>query len=214
MATTTPNYGWDVPTSTDYVKDGATAIETLGDDIDASMFSALLGKKASSVLIASGTFTGASTFDVSSCFTSTYKNYRIMINNDSSTTSDQVYFRWLTGTVTPDTNSIYFYSGSFAQTGGGSFAAITATADSKGHLGVNYSSGPDNLIDVEINSPNLAKRSGWIYRCIGPSATNGLQTFWGAGSTNSTTQYTGFRLVANSGTFTGSIAVYGYNTTV
>jgi hypothetical protein len=34
MATTTPNFGFDVPTSTDYVKDGATAIETLGDDID------------------------------------------------------------------------------------------------------------------------------------------------------------------------------------
>jgi hypothetical protein len=34
MATTTPNFGFDVPTSTDYVKDGALAIETLGDDID------------------------------------------------------------------------------------------------------------------------------------------------------------------------------------
>lgn len=37
MATTTPNYGWVVPTSTDLVKDGATAIETLGDSIDASL---------------------------------------------------------------------------------------------------------------------------------------------------------------------------------
>ncbi len=37
MATTTPNFGWTVPTSTDLVKDGATAIETLGDSIDASM---------------------------------------------------------------------------------------------------------------------------------------------------------------------------------
>lgn len=36
MATTTPNFGWTVPTSTDLVKDGATAIETLGDSIDAS----------------------------------------------------------------------------------------------------------------------------------------------------------------------------------
>ena len=35
MATTTPNFGWTVPTSTDYVKDGAVAIETLGDAIDA-----------------------------------------------------------------------------------------------------------------------------------------------------------------------------------
>jgi len=30
MATTTPNFGWPVPTSTDLVKDGATAIEGLG----------------------------------------------------------------------------------------------------------------------------------------------------------------------------------------
>lgn len=37
MATTTPNYGWPVPTSTDLVKDGATAIEALGDAADATM---------------------------------------------------------------------------------------------------------------------------------------------------------------------------------
>jgi hypothetical protein len=42
MATTTPNNGWAVPTSTDYVKDGATAIETLGDAIDTSVGSGLL----------------------------------------------------------------------------------------------------------------------------------------------------------------------------
>jgi hypothetical protein len=37
MATTTPNYGWSVPTSTDLVKDGATAIETLGDSVDTTV---------------------------------------------------------------------------------------------------------------------------------------------------------------------------------
>jgi hypothetical protein len=37
MATTTPNYGWPVPTSTDLVKDGAVAIESLGDAADATM---------------------------------------------------------------------------------------------------------------------------------------------------------------------------------
>ena len=37
MATTTPNFGWSVPTSSDLVKNGATAIETLGDSIDASL---------------------------------------------------------------------------------------------------------------------------------------------------------------------------------
>lgn len=42
MATTTPNNGWSVPQSTDYVKDGASAIETLGDAIDASVGTGLL----------------------------------------------------------------------------------------------------------------------------------------------------------------------------
>lgn len=36
MAGTTTNNGWDYPTSTDYVKDGATAIQTLATDIDTS----------------------------------------------------------------------------------------------------------------------------------------------------------------------------------
>lgn len=38
MATTTPNYGWSVPTSTDLVTNGALAIETLGDSVDASVY--------------------------------------------------------------------------------------------------------------------------------------------------------------------------------
>jgi hypothetical protein len=42
MAGTTTNNGWDYPTSTDYVKDGATAIQTLADDIDTSVGTGLL----------------------------------------------------------------------------------------------------------------------------------------------------------------------------
>jgi len=37
MATTTTNFGWDIPQSTDLVKDGATAIATLGQDIDTAL---------------------------------------------------------------------------------------------------------------------------------------------------------------------------------
>ena len=37
MATTTTNFGWTIPQSTDLVKDGATAIATLGSNIDTSM---------------------------------------------------------------------------------------------------------------------------------------------------------------------------------
>lgn len=49
MATTTTNYGWDIPQSTDLVKDGATAIATLGQDIDTS-FVGLKGGTTGQVL--------------------------------------------------------------------------------------------------------------------------------------------------------------------
>lgn len=55
MATTTPNFGWTVPTSTDLVKDGATAIETLGDSIDASFVDLKGGTTGQILSKASGT---------------------------------------------------------------------------------------------------------------------------------------------------------------
>jgi hypothetical protein len=55
MATTTPNFGWAVPTSTDLVKDGAVAIETLGDSIDASLVDLKGGTTGQVLAKASGT---------------------------------------------------------------------------------------------------------------------------------------------------------------
>ena len=37
MATTTTNFAWDIPTSSDLVKNGATAIAELGQDIDTKL---------------------------------------------------------------------------------------------------------------------------------------------------------------------------------
>ena len=55
MATTTPNFGWSVPTSSDLVKNGATAIETLGDSIDASLVDLKGGTTGQVLAKASGT---------------------------------------------------------------------------------------------------------------------------------------------------------------
>lgn len=55
MATTTPNFSWPVPTSTDLVKDGATAIESLGDAIDASLLDLKGGTTGQVLSKASGT---------------------------------------------------------------------------------------------------------------------------------------------------------------
>jgi hypothetical protein len=62
MATTTPLNGWPVPTSTDYVKDGATAIEALGDAIDTSVGSALLPWQTWAPTLAGGWANGNGTY--------------------------------------------------------------------------------------------------------------------------------------------------------
>jgi hypothetical protein len=67
MATTTPNFGWSVPTSTDLVKDGATAIELLGDSIDTSLVDLKGGTTGQVLSKTSGTdmdFTWVTTDDV------------------------------------------------------------------------------------------------------------------------------------------------------
>jgi hypothetical protein len=74
MATVTPNYQWVVPTSSDLVKNGATAIETLGDSVDASLWNVGYGQAGKNKIIngdfgvnqrafSTSTTNGAYTFD-------------------------------------------------------------------------------------------------------------------------------------------------------
>lgn len=55
MATTTTNFGWDIPQSTDLVKDGATAIAALGQDIDTAFVDLKGGTTGQVLSKASGT---------------------------------------------------------------------------------------------------------------------------------------------------------------
>jgi hypothetical protein len=55
MATTTTNFGWDIPQSTDLVKDGADAIAALGQDIDTAFVDLKGGTTGQVLAKASGT---------------------------------------------------------------------------------------------------------------------------------------------------------------
>ena len=84
MATTTTNYGFDIPQSTDLVKDGATAIATLGQDIDTAMNTALGTKKAGMVLLNTTSFSAVASQSISDVFSATYDNYRIILDVTSN----------------------------------------------------------------------------------------------------------------------------------
>jgi hypothetical protein len=64
MPTTTPLNGWPVPVSTDLVKDGAEAIEDLGDAIDASVGSGLLAWQTYAPTLSGGWANGNGTYSV------------------------------------------------------------------------------------------------------------------------------------------------------
>jgi hypothetical protein len=86
MATTTPNYGWPVPTSTDLVKDGATAIEDLGDAIDATVFT------LSSGVIQVKSTAKTDTFSMSSTTFADITNLTVTITPTSATNKILILF--------------------------------------------------------------------------------------------------------------------------
>ena len=200
MATTTPNYGWDVPTSTDYVKDGATAIETLGDDIDATLWTALGGAYPGLRLVKKQTIGSAvSSVTVTGAFSATYENYKIIVSGGSG--SAQAYSQLTLGSTA---------TGYFAGYLG--FTYLAATSNAGINNGTNWSfsvftDGSNGMNgSIELLSPFASKPTFMNSQC----ATN-TQSIVGQGILTGSTSYTAFTLTPASGTLTGgTIYVYGY----
>lgn len=199
MATTT-NYGWTTPDNTAYVKDGASAIRTLGSSVDTSLFSALGGKKAGLVLLNSTAFTTQSSVTVSSVFNSTYNFYRVVIGLKGSVNQDLFCRVALSGT--PESGSNYYYQrlNAFG-------TSVTAASTGSTSLPIApYSSSDNWVFAVELAYPGLASATG--LNSLGGRSDN-MQ--FNAGTHNQATAYDGFNIFCTSGTVTGNMSIFGYN---
>ncbi len=206
MATTTPNYGWDVPTSTDYVKDGATAIETLGDDIDATLYTALGGAYPGLRLVKKQTVgTAVASVTVTSAFSATYENYRIIYNGGLTSIATGNAFRFQ---LNNSTGSPYIYAGQFVSqsagsvtpTGSAGASTFSCALTGSGAMNTSLEVGlPFTTSQTAISSKNYSWGGGQSYH---------LDI---AGVEFSSTSHTGFTFSPGSGTMTGgTIYVYGY----
>jgi hypothetical protein len=206
MATTTPNYGWAVPTSTDLVKDGATAIETLGDAIDASMNTALGTKKAGMVLLSTVSFSAVASQSINSVFSSTYDNYKIIFVGSASTTISMNFRLRVSGVDASGSN--YIRQRIFGTSTTVSAARATGTSYFPGDLEFD----PTTQI-FELLNPAKASKTGFITQSLSIQTSAGTQTdlVLTAGQHDLSTAYDGFSLIASSGTITGTVSVYGYN---
>jgi hypothetical protein len=201
MATTTPNYGWDVPTSTDYVKDGATAIETLGDDIDATLWTALGGAYPGLRLVKKQTIGSAvSSVTVTNAFSAAYENYKIVVSGGTQSDDNANSFKLGASTTGYNYSLVYTsYSSSTV------LGAVSNAATIFPFVGGGDSNG--SFMNVDVMQPFLAKYT----RVASNSYANSTNTGHLTGMHKVATSYTDFTIVPGSGTFTGgTIYVYGY----
>jgi len=198
MATTTPNYGWPVPTSTDYVKDGATAIEALGDAIDATVF----GLPSSALTLISSTTVGSAvaSVTVSSAFSATYDNYRILISGITFSSTGQS----LTMVFNNSSGSFYYYGGQDQEYAGG-ITARSGSGVSSLVVALTGASSTTNC-NIDVFNPFLTQATGFIAQSA--SSTYSARH---AGYNSTASSQTGFTFTPAAGTMTGGkIKVYGY----
>ena len=207
MATTTPNYGWTVPTSTDLVKDGATAIETLGDAIDASMNTALGTKKAGMVLLNTTSFSAVASQSVNDVFSATYENYLIQIKSANATNSS-LRMR-LRVSAADDTSSAYSSAYSVQRTDTSAVSDIQDGVTTS--FGIIVSTNNQiNFSNINIFRPNLVTATHLSTASVN-TQTAGNFSFVGGSVFTNATAFTGFTIFPATSTISGVISVYGYN---
>ncbi len=199
MAGQTANYLFDYPTSTDYVKDGATAIETLADDVDATLFTALGGAYPGLRLVKKQTIgTGVTTVNVTGAFSATYENYKIIVSG--GTPSGNGYMTLQMGAA----NSQYFMS----RIGYNYSGSINTGFDNNNSIwtvGARLTTGGISA-NFDLKNPFAAR---WTFY-DGSDSESGAGGIL-SGVLKDTTSYTAFTLTSNSPTLTGgTVYVYGY----
>jgi hypothetical protein len=203
MATTT-NYSWTTPDNTAYVKDGASAIRSLGSSVDSTLFTALGGAYPGMRLIKKQTVgSGVSSVNVTSAFSTTYENYKIVLSGGVASTNG-VALALQIGNASSN------YYGALSVVVYGANSTSTATDNNASRFtysGYGTNSNLDMTMDVQ--SPFLAKNT--MAKALYVSSVPGGSAGYYCGFLNNTTSYTDFTIIPTAGTITGgTIYVYGY----
>jgi hypothetical protein len=202
MATTT-NYGWTTPDDTSLVKDGASAIRTLGSSIDTSLNNALGTKKAGLVLLNTTSFSGVVSQSINSVFTSTYDNYYIEIDLVVPTTGGDTGFRLRSSGTDKTTN--YATKGSFlnagviADYGSGTTTLLYVSNTTATNL---------HLVRIYVSRPAISGQTALMSDTVGSSDNRFVAT----GRQTETTTFDGFTYYnLGSNNMNGKIKVFGVN---
>lgn len=165
-------------------------------------------------LVATATVTNQSQITIDGCFTSSYVNYQGVLNitASSSTTS---YMLWQNRSGGSNAQSSYSSNGAgYYLSGGTAFQNILGTNFqnvANGFVGsFDGTAGSIGHMIFDITSPALATHTSVTGRFAMNAGNTGLY----GGTTSSahfvSTAYDGIRLFVSSGSFSGTLRIYGY----
>jgi hypothetical protein len=161
-------------------------------------------------LITNSPFSAVSSHSINNCFTSTYTNYKVIVNLTGASATTDINFRLrASGT---DTSSGYNTMRLMGASGGGVIADLNQTvgttymlrqfldgANSELVFGTFEIYSPQKATNTAVNA-SFGQRQGTGEYYVGPQW--GMQT--------GTTQFDGITIFASAGNITGSIKVYGF----
>lgn len=202
---TTTNNGWTTPADTALVKDGASAIRTLGNNIDSTLG---VYQSPGLVKINTTTFSAVSSQSINDVFSANYDSYRVVTNLIGSTTAVGVDFRLRVGGAD---NSATNYrrqrlNASSTTISGSRLTAQTSWLNGGGI--VSNASHTLNILEL-VNPFNSLNPSGFVMTNM--DITGNIEHDFNSFGLDVTTSYTGFTIIPTSGTITGTVSVYGYN---
>lgn len=156
--------------------------------------------------ITGATFTAVSEILVDNCFTSTYRNYKILLDSvGSSASAVQLRIQYRTGGSNNATLTQGYLMNLVTEASAvsGTYGGITNDHVLTGYVMSNASS-----IDITVFTPQIAIETRSLAISAAFGSTNSYLTTIG-GIADNATQFDGIRIFPVSGTFTGQYRIYG-----
>lgn len=158
------------------------------------------------VYITSGAPSASATINIDGIFTSTYRNYRIVLRGVAST-GTPVYLRYRAASATLTDN---IYSNTFNNSNNSTAVAGAARSDQYGLFPACYATYPSNLA-IEFFNPQVTDYTTYTISGQYPISATDNGFGWWSGSNKVTTAVDGIQITtAAAPTLTLTYTVYGY----
>jgi hypothetical protein len=164
---------------------------------------ASLGSEPTLIHLHSSTFSAVSSTSVDNVFSSTYTNYKIVVNVTAASLNDDLLRIRVRASGSDLTTTTYetgqYLTGVFRSVSPSSVDSNASTGATPGQLGTTVGYGVETLIQ-DVFTETRTK--------ISTRGAGGSLHFTGS-VVNNSVSYDGFTLFCNSGTITGKVSVYG-----